>query len=294
MSHIPKIGLVLICAIALLAAAPRYVLHAGDQLSVQVFGEQSLPQTVTILPGGDIFYPLAGRVHVEGLTPDQAAAVLTKALSKYIRQPIVSVSVMQEGQIDVLVLGNVNKPGKYLLSSGAHTTDALAAAGGIGPVDGNFPVARVVDPQGDAEQVDLQRLLHDGDTSVDVHLSDGTTVYVPAPVTFNVEVFGSVDKPGDVILHQGDPLAMAIARAGANPQLNPDLNRVQVRRTLPSGEVTTQTINIYQELQSNSVGFVMQKGDIVYVPQAKKSFGNQLTNGAAGGVIYFLRALVGL
>jgi len=275
------------------ATQPRYVLHPGDQLSVQVYGEQALPQTVTVLPGGDIFYPLAGRVHVGGLTPGQAARALTAALRKYIREPIVSISVVQQGQINVLVLGNVKTPGKYQLSSTAHTTDAIAAAGGLGPVNGALPTARIIDAGGNTTSVDLQKLLHDGDTSGNAPLSDNATVYVPAPATFDIEVFGSVDKPGDVTLNEGDSVAMAIARAGPNPQLNPDLNRIQVKRTLPDGQILTQSINLYAQLQSkdSSDVFLMQKGDIVYVPQAKVPLGKSLANGAAGGILLLLKAL---
>jgi len=275
------------------ASPPRYVLHAGDQLAVQVYGEQALPQNVTVLPGGDIFYPLAGRVHVAGLTPDQAASALTVALQKYIRQPIVSISVVQQGQINVLVLGNVKTPGKYQLSATAHTTDAIAAAGGLGTVNGDFPTARIIDAYGNTQPVDLQKLLHDGDASQNVVLTDNATVYVPAPETFDVEVFGSVSKPGDVTLNKGDNVAMAIARAGPDTSMNPDLNRIQVKRTLPDGQILTQTINLYQELQSKDLTneFIMQKGDIVYVPQAKVPLGKSLGSGAAGGILLILQAL---
>jgi polysaccharide export outer membrane protein len=272
----------------------QYRINPGDQLSVQVYGEQNLPPSVTVLPDGNIFYPLAGRVHVAGLTLDQATSALKTALSDYILHPVVSISVTQQGQISVLVLGNVKTPGKYQLAATAGVTDALAAAGGLGPVNGDYPMARVADSDGNVKQVDLQRLLHGGDTSSDVRLSDETTVYVPAPLQFNVEVFGAVDKPGDVTLNEGDRLAMAIARAGPSPATNPDLNHVQIRRTDAQGHVNTVEVNLYDILKSGDLSrdTPMQKGDIVYVPQAKKSFGQQLVNGSP--ILWALQALTHL
>jgi polysaccharide export outer membrane protein len=276
------------------APGAHYTINGGDQLAVMVYGEKDLPNTVVVLPDGDIDYPLAGRVHLGGLTPTQAERALAAALSKFIRHPVVSISVTQEGQINVLVLGDVKAPGKYQLPAGGRATDAIAAAGGLGPVNGDYPIVRIADANGNLQQIDLQKVLHDGDTSRNVRLTDQSTVYVPAPNTFNVEVFGSVDKPGDVTLYEGDRLAMAIARAGPSTASNPDLNRIEIRRTDPSGKATVMTVNLYSILQSGDLSkdVLMQKGDIVWVPQAKRSFGQQVASGGfSGGVLFFLRSL---
>jgi polysaccharide export outer membrane protein len=255
-----------------------YRIHAADQLAVQVFGDATLSQTVTVLPGGDIFYPLVGRIHLDGLTPEEAAARIGTALHKYVRQPIVTVSVVAQGPIGVLVLGDVKNPGKYLLPATSRVSDALAAAGGLAPIDGDFPIARIASVSGDVHQVSLQKLFHDGDTSVDMRLANGATLYVPAPALFSVEVLGSVDRPGEIMLHEGDKLAIAIAKAGASPNTNPDLNNIQVKRTMADGSSANYTVNLYQALSSQDVSkdLTMQKGDIVYVPQAKKPMGNGL------------------
>jgi polysaccharide export outer membrane protein len=184
----------------------------------------------------------------------------------------VTVAVAQVGPVDVLVLGNVKLPGKYSLQPESRLTDAIAAAGGLGPTDGDLPNARLQSPGGTVKEVSLQGLLHEGNVSLNLPVENEMTVYVPSPLTLNVQIFGAVDHPGDVLLHQGDRVLAAIARAGTNPGLNPDLNRVVVRRTGPDGKSIVQTVNIYEIVKSEDVGkdIELQKGDVVYVPQASK------------------------
>jgi polysaccharide export outer membrane protein len=247
-----------------------YEIHGGDELNVIVYGEKDLTQAVTVLPSGTISYPLIGEVHVGGLTPTQAAGMLSTSLKKYVREPQVSVVVTKEGPLEVLVLGNVTKPGKYELPSRSRLTDALASAGGLGITDGDLPDARLATAHGSVSQVSLQKLLHDGDTAQNEPLADEMTVYVPSPLTLQVQVLGAVDKPGDILVHEGDRLSMAIARAGNGQNSNADLNHITVRRVLPDGETKTMSVNLYEVLKSGDLTRdpVMQKNDLVYVPQS--------------------------
>jgi polysaccharide export outer membrane protein len=244
-----------------------YQIHGGDELNVIVYGEKDLTQSVTVLPSGTISYPLIGEVHIGGQTPTQAASTIATSLKHYVRQPQVSVVVVKEGPLEVLVLGNVIKPGKYELPSRSRLTDAIASAGGLGTTDGNFPDARLADSHGDIKQVSLQKLLHDGDTTQNTPLGDEMTVYVPSPLTLNVHVLGAVDKPGDVVVHEGDRLSMAIARAGDGASSNADLNHITLRRVV-NGQAQTTNVNLYEVLKSGDLSKdpVLQKDDLVYVP----------------------------
>jgi polysaccharide export outer membrane protein len=269
--------------------SPGYAIHPGDQLNVQVYGEQSLTQTVVVLPDGTITLPLVGKVQVAGKTPNEAGAAVTAALSKYLRHPVVNVAVATQGQLNVMVLGDVKTPGKYQVRSNARIADAIAAAGGLGPINGQFPDARVADAAGNVHQIPLQKLLHDGELTFNEPLTDGEVVYVPGPQTINVEVMGAVDKPGEITLHVGDRLSMAIAKAGNSRVANADLNRISLTRQDPSGKSQTYQINLYQALQHGDMrsDMAMQKGDVVFVPESKG-------HGAGGTIFGFLRSLVGL
>jgi polysaccharide biosynthesis/export protein len=248
-----------------------YKIRVGDTLTISVYNEPTLTQpALRVLPGGAVAMPLAGEVRVAGLTSGQASNVVAKALSRYLKNPSVTVAVALLGPVEVLVLGNVKTPGKYVMQPESRLTDALAAAGGLGPTDGDLPTARLQTLDGAVSQVSLQKLLHDGDTSLNAPISNEMTVYIPSLLTLNVQIFGAVDHPGDVLLHQGDRVLTALARAGTSPSLNPDLNRVTVRHIDPDGKSELKTVNVYEIVKSQDVAkdVLLQKGDIVYVPQA--------------------------
>lgn len=265
------------------------VIHAGDQLNVQVYGQPTLSQNVTVLPDGSITYPLVGHLQLGGQTVDQATKTFANQLQHYVKHPFVTIAITQLAQPSVLVLGDVKTPGKYQLRSDARVTDAIAAAGGIADVNGSMPDARISDPQGNVSTVSLEKLLHNGDTTVDRSLGEGDVVYVPGPVTLNVVVTGAVDHPGDVQVAEGDKLSMAIAKAGNSANANADLNNIRVMRTTPDGKQSTVNVNLYQALEKGdgSADITLQKGDVVYVPQAR-----QKNNLLSSPLIYLLSRLI--
>lgn len=269
-----------------------YRIRQGDEVLVTVFGEPTLtPQgPLQVVPGGTISMPLAGNVRVSGLTTSQASNAVAARLRKYLLQPRVTVAVYAVGPIEALVLGNVKTPGKYTLPPPARLTDVLAAAGGLGPTDGPLPEARIQNYNGAIKLVSLEQLLQKGDTSLNFPIESGDTVYIPAPDIFNVRVVGAVDKPGDVALHDGDDLAIAVARAGTSSQANPDLNHISVTRIGPDGKPTVTTVDLYGVLKRGDLShdLIMQKNDLVFIPTAKKGLGAS----GAGDLLYLLRSII--
>ncbi|MDQ2735253.1 MAG: hypothetical protein M3Y55_09760, partial [Pseudomonadota bacterium] len=156
------------------------------------------------------------------------------------------------------------------------------------------PTARIASQNGQAQAVSLDQLLRAGNTSLDVPLQDQTVVYVPGPVTFNIEVSGAVDHPGELQLNEGDRLSMAIAKAGNSTNTNGDLNNVTVTRVQSDGRTQATTVNLYQELQHGDVtkDLVMQKGDTVFVPQARQGLNSAKSGGGLLVLLTLLSRLV--
>lgn len=83
---------------------------------------------------GNIFYPFAGNLHVEGMTVDQIRSLLSKHLAKYIQQPQVSVRVALFASQKVQVIGAVQKPTTQPISNvPLSLMDAINAANGFEP-----------------------------------------------------------------------------------------------------------------------------------------------------------------
>ena len=263
-------------------------LRPGDEVSLTVYGEAALSpaQPLRVLPGGAVEVPLVGEVIVGGKTPAEASSLIARKLQRYLKEPRVTLAVFNVAPVESLVLGNVKTPGKYTLLPPARLTDVIAAAGGLGPTDGDLPDARVQSASGAITTVSLQKLLHDGDVALNLPIEPGDEVYVPSPNLFAVHV---VDKPGDVQLREGDDLAMAVARAGTSTNSNPDLNRIVVTRTV-DGKSTVTNVNLYEVLKNGdrSKDVVMQKGDLVYVPTNPKKPGSS----TFGDIFGVLRSLI--
>ena len=253
---------------------PDAVLHAGDQLQVQVGGEPQLSQKVVVAEDATIGLPMVGQIRIAGATPAGAGDAIAAALTHYIRQPQVNVAILTRGSVHVMVLGDVANSGEYALDPPARLSAAIAAAGGMSPtIAGPYPVARIAEPGGTTYNISLEQLLRGGDPARDVALAEGSAIYVPGPATFAVTVLGAVDHPGTVTLNEGDRLSIAIAKAGDDTASSADLARILVTRTEADGASASHPVDLYQSLEKGDTRFdpLMRKGDIVYVPMAKKS-----------------------
>src|SRR6266576_381605 len=109
-----------------------YLLGPDDQLEISGPELNDVANKPIRIEGdGDIQVPLVGRVHVAGLTVQQAEQEINKALSKYIRDPQVVVSVAEMRSQPVSILGAVNTPGVHQVQGRKTLLEMLALAGGM-------------------------------------------------------------------------------------------------------------------------------------------------------------------
>lgn len=107
-----------------------YVIGADDVLGVVVWREQDLSTDVRVRPDGLVSLPLVNDVQAGGLTPEEFRLALTKAFTKFVESPSVTVIVRQINSRQVFVLGEVVKPGTYPLTAPTTVLQMLAQAGG--------------------------------------------------------------------------------------------------------------------------------------------------------------------
>lgn len=289
-SH-PVRALVALCASLLLAAAPiatwaadaqappsSSVIHPGDTLAINVYGDP--PLTAVVQADGTIQHPIAGRVLVAGMSAAEARDSLVAALKKYVKHPVVALSVQQQGQISVTVLGNVKTTGKYPMRSGAHLSEAIAAAGGVGSMNGEYPQVRVAQSDGSFVTASLQKLLHDGDSTQNLALDDNATVYVLGGETIRVQVLGAVARPGNVEILKGEHLSAALARAGIDAGVHSDLSRVYLTRTdlVTGNSGPSFQVDVNKALQQGDQRYdpVLQRDDKIFVPEGRQMNGTSI------------------
>ena len=109
-----------------------YRLGPADLIAVRILGqaEYSL-EKAQVSPVGRIYHPLIGDVDVAGLTITRATEKLTLQLGEFIRDPKVSVSLIEANSAKIGVLGDVTRPGILLMARPMSVLDAIAASGGV-------------------------------------------------------------------------------------------------------------------------------------------------------------------
>lgn len=123
----------LLCAFSareVLAQDATYTVQPGDILKVSVWKEPQLQDPILIRPDGGFSFPLVGEVDARGKTVAQLQAIVTQRLSKYISDPVVSVSVTEIHGNKVYVIGQVTKPGEFIVNPRVDVMQALSMAGG--------------------------------------------------------------------------------------------------------------------------------------------------------------------
>ncbi len=110
---------------------PSYKIGAQDVLSISVWKDPELTQTVPVRPDGKISMPLLNDVQAAGLTPNELRDNITEALKKYVADPVVTVIVTQINSQRVYITGEVTHPGAFPLMPGTTILQALSSAGGF-------------------------------------------------------------------------------------------------------------------------------------------------------------------
>ena len=117
--------------VAQAADEPRYTVKAGDILSIAVWKEPDLTSnTVLVRPDGTFSFPLVGQVDARGKSVQELQNLITERLKKYIADPVVTVSVQEVKGNKVYVIGQVTKPGEFVVNPSVNVMQALSMAGG--------------------------------------------------------------------------------------------------------------------------------------------------------------------
>ncbi len=195
-----------------LPAGPDYVLGPGDGLNINMWGSVSQRLTRTVNREGRIQLPQAGAVVVAGQTISEAQALIREALSAQFREVRVDISLTRLRTVRVYVVGDVERPGAYDISSLSTPLNALYVAGGP-TAQGSLRTVRHYRGKELIREVDLYELMLQGVHSDVQRLEPGDTILVP-PVGPQVTVAGMVRRPAIYELKGEKELADVLKLAG--------------------------------------------------------------------------------
>jgi protein involved in polysaccharide export with SLBB domain len=214
-------------AIDAMPVGAQYMLGPGDSVSLTVWGSVNLRQELTVDRNGEVMIPKVGPVRVWGLPFDKAKAAIHEAMNRYYRNYEMSLTLGKLRTIQVYVVGEVEAPGNYPVSSLATVINALAAAGGPSH-NGSLRAVRVTRGTQTVATVDLYDMLLSGDRNKDVQLQNGDTIFVPV-VGSVVAVAGEVKRPAIYELNGRTTIPEILKMAGG-VEASGSLGRIQVER----------------------------------------------------------------
>jgi polysaccharide export outer membrane protein len=111
----------------------NYIVGPGDILDISVWKEEALTKPVTVLPDGEIYFPLIGGIRAAGKTVPEIREEIKQKISVYVPDPTLSVDVRQVNSMIIFVLGRVNNSGRFVVNAKTNILQGIAMAGGLNP-----------------------------------------------------------------------------------------------------------------------------------------------------------------
>lgn len=241
-------------------AVNEYRLGAGDVVRIVVFQNPDLTLETRVSEAGVISYPLLGSVRVGGQTVTAAEKLIADGLrsGNFVRQPQVTMVVLQVRGNQASVLGQVNRPGRFPLDvADMRLTDLLALAGGVA-VGGADRVVVTGQRSGKPfrTEIDLPALFMPGGSAQDIVVQNGDTVWVDRqPLVY---IYGEVQRPGPMRLERDMTLLQALATGGGLTARGTERGIRVHRRTAEGGT----------EVVTPSMTDKMRDGDVVFVRES--------------------------
>jgi polysaccharide export outer membrane protein len=254
-----------------------YKLGPRDVMALILTGGVENSYSLEVTREGFVVIPQVGQVYVANLTLEQATDVLYRRLRSVYsglgREPGAStkmyVTVARLRANQVFVVGDVQIPGSYQLSSAGTMMTALYAAGG--PTDnGNLRAVQLRRNNRVVSTLDVYGYLTSGDASKDYRLETGDVLFVPVHGP-RVQIGGSVIRPATYEMAPGETLRDLVRLAGGFAA-TASVERVLVHRIVPAAQRTEggrdrTVLDVRSDalLDSNAPALPLADGDSVHV-----------------------------
>lgn len=240
------------------AAPAEYKLSPGDAIKVQVYQNPDLTLEARVSEAGTIGYPLVGSVAIGGLSLSAAERKIADALARgdFLKQPQVNIVLLQVRGNQVSVLGQVQRPGRFVLeTTNVRVSDLLAQAGHVTPQGADtLVVTGTRDGKPFRKAIDIPGLFRGEEASENLLVQPGDTLYVDKAPTFYI--YGEAQRPGTYRIERGMTILQALAQGGGPTQRGSE--RVRVNRTRADGTVIQLEPRLNDPVMPGDVLFVKE------------------------------------
>jgi polysaccharide export outer membrane protein len=277
----------------------EYRISLGDLLSVTIHayrpGGGDFLTDVRVDEAGRVSLPMITSVQAAGLTIEEFRQALADTLqqAEVMRQPMITVSLKEYLGRQVVVLGSVNRPGRYTLARGQEELiDVLSMAGGLLPTAGNYLILRPTQKNSNGSEVSNLQVAYalasgrageplqlGSDDGIVLPLgtgaagSDSSVVTLPVrggdvimiPEAGQAFVEGKVDKPGVYQLRHGMTLSQLLANAGGTT-FPASRGRIELVRSSTFGDSSQWLIDLDRIRDQELSDVLLEPNDRVVVP----------------------------
>ena len=245
--------------VATAGAQAEYRLGSGDVIRINVYQNPDLTLETRVTEAGVVSYPLLGSIRLGGLSVTAAEKLIADGLrsGNFVKQPQVTLVVVQVRGNQASVLGQVNRPGRYPIEvADMRLTDLLAMAGGTAANGADMVVVTGTrNGQPFRQEVDLPTVFLAGAKDKDIIILNGDTVWVDRqPIVY---IYGEVQRPGPMRLERGMTLMQSLATGGGLNQRGTEKG-IRVHRKAANGAVQVIESKMDDKLREGDVVFVRE------------------------------------
>jgi polysaccharide biosynthesis/export protein len=250
----------------------KLTLSSGFLLSMTVYDMPEISGELRVDDSGNVDVPMAGELHVTGMTLPQAKLAIQQKLSdsEILKNPKINLDVVQYSAGDnITVLGEVGAPGRVQLLAPHSLSDVLGMVGGETQIAGNtIEVRRMVEGNPQTQEVKYSRSSGNSDAIKAFMIQPGDTISIPRAGI--VYVMGAVNRPGGYVMQEDGQLNVSQALSLAyGTAINASVDSIRVIRKDAQGKLHEIPISYSKITKGKEDPMTLQAEDMVYVPVSK-------------------------
>jgi polysaccharide export outer membrane protein len=253
------------------------IVDIGDKLNIQVYKEPDISGVFTVNSSGKIGYPLIGEIYAQSLSLDELKQFLFDKLNeKYVSNPQIEITITESPNKSVSVLGQVTKPGNYILTHHLTLLKLISQNGGFTP-DASTKTVRIVRSREDGKketlEVNVDKVIQGLDQ--DLALKSGDIIFVDfqnkeeakKEVLKNyITLLGQVSKPGNYFFSSKLTLIRLVGEAGGFTPVAAT-NRLKIIRQTKEGKQVSFMVDA-ASIMNGSKDVELMEGDLIIVPES--------------------------